>query len=66
MEIDLAQRDSIRTFVKEHQNCLVGVFLLSLKEVFMYHSQLEDMMSEASPHFSAILQQMQYPVSVLL
>ena len=52
VEIDLAQRDSIRTFVKEHQNCLVGVFLLSLKEVFMYHSQLEDMMSEASPVFS--------------
>ena len=52
VEIDLAQRDSICTFVKEHQNCLVGVFLLSLKEVFMYHSQLEDMMSEASPVFS--------------
>ena len=52
VEIDLAQRDSIRTFVKEHQNCLVGVFPLSLKEVFMYHSQLEDMMSEASPVFS--------------
>ena len=52
VEVDLAQRDSIRTFVKEHQNCLVGVFLLSLKEVFMYHSQLEDMMSEASPVFS--------------
>ena len=52
MEIDLAQRDSIRAFVKEHQNSLVGVFLLSLKEVFIYHSQLEDMMSEASPVFS--------------
>ena len=52
VEIDLAQRDSIRAFVVEHQNSLVGVFLLSLKEVFMYHSQLEDMMSEASPVFS--------------
>ena len=52
VEIDLAQRDSIRAFVVEHQNSLVGVFLLSLEEVFMYYSLLEDMMSEASPVFS--------------
>ena len=52
VEIDLAQRDSIRAFVEEHQNSLVGVFLLSLKEVSIYHSLLEDMMSEASPVFS--------------
>ena len=52
MEIDLAQRDSIRAFVEEHQNSLVGVFLLSLEEVSMYYSLLEDMMSEASPVFS--------------
>lgn len=52
VEIDLAQRDSIRAFVKEHQNSLVGVFLLSLEEVPMYYSLLEDMMSEASPVFS--------------
>ena len=52
VEIDLAQRDSIRAFVEEHQNSLVGVFLLSLKEVSMYYSLLEDMMSEASPVFS--------------
>ena len=52
VEIDLAQRDSIRAFVEEHQNSLVGVFLLSLEEVSMYYSLLEDMMSEASPVFS--------------
>lgn len=52
MEIELAQRDSIRAFVQKHQNSLVGVFLLSLKEVFMYHRQLEDMMDEASPVFA--------------
>ena len=52
VEIDLAQRDSIRAFVEEHQNSLVGVFLLSLEEVSMYYSFLEDMMSEASPVFS--------------
>ena len=43
MEIDLAQRDSILAFVEEHQNSLVGVFLLSLEEVSMYYSLLEDM-----------------------
>ena len=52
VEIDLAQRDSIRAFVEEHQNSLVGVFLLSLKEVSIYHSLLEDMMSEASSVFA--------------
>ena len=52
VEIDLAQRDSIRAFVEKHQNSLVGVFLLSLEEVSMYYSFLEDMMSEASPVFS--------------
>ena len=52
VEIDLAQRDSIRAFVVEHQNSLVGVFLLSLKEVSIYHSLLEDMMSEASSVFA--------------
>ena len=44
--------DSIRAFVEEHQNSLVGVFLLSLKEVSIYHSLLEDMMSEASSVFA--------------
>lgn len=39
-------------FVEEHQNSLVGVFLLSLKEVSIYHSLLEDMMSEASSVFA--------------
>ena len=53
VEIDLAQRDSISRFCRKNtKTVLVGVFLLSLKEVFMYHSQLEDMMSEASPVFS--------------
>lgn len=48
----LAQRDSTKWFIKEYHNSLVGVFLLSLKEVVIYPTRLEDMMSEASPVFS--------------